>query len=123
MSLHRYLNFENFFQALCHISAISLVIFCVHKFIQDEDLTEISFKRFLDDEESIYPEISLCLSEPYRKENLKALGDGINSSAYNDFLHGELWDDRMLDINYHKVTLDIKEYLIDTASTGKENEE
>ena len=103
------------FQFLCTCAAIFLVVVCIFEFRKDEDLTEVSFKRFHEDEESIYPEISICLSDAYLEDRLKSMGEGINATTYEKFLKGELWDERMSVIDYSDVTKNIKNYLLGTC--------
>ena len=104
-----------FFQVLCTCAAIVLGMVCILEFRKDEDLTEVSFKRFHEDEESIYPEISICISDAYLEDRLKSIGDGINAITYEKFLEGELWDERMSVIDYNNVTKNIKDYLLGTC--------
>lgn len=119
MGMSTYLNVVSFFQFLCIISAITLGILCILEFVKDEDLTEVSFKRFNEDEESIYPEITICMSDAYLGNKLNMFGEDITETAYERFLKGQLWDDRMLDIDYNNVTLDIEDYLIETCIKQK----
>ena len=106
----KYLNIDTFFQILCVITTLGLGSYVIYQYILDEDLTEVSFKKFHEDEESIYPEISICLTDAYLDDELKKKGEGINSNSYRKFLNGELWDEGMAKIDYYNVTLDIKFY-------------
>ena len=74
----KYLNVDTFFQTLCIIATICLVSYVIHQYIKDEDLTEVSFKKFHEDKESIYPEISICLTDAYLDDRLKTIGEEIN---------------------------------------------
>ena len=117
--MNKYLSIDTFFQILCVISTICLGSYVIYQYILDEDLTEVSFKKFHEDDESIYPEISVCLTDAYLDNRLKQLGAGINGRSYRKFLNGEHWDDRMAKIDYDNVTLDIKDYLIETCIRQK----
>ena len=62
--------------------------------------------------------MSILIVNPYINERLKAYGDGINSVTYSKFLAGQHWDERMLNISYDDVTVDLKDYFVgyDTLS-------
>ena len=102
-------------ESFCILATAALVIVCLVQFHYDEDLTEVSFKRFLEDKESIYPEISICIGDAYLGENFRSFGDGINETTYEQFLIGKLWDIRMLDIDYNNVTINIEDFIRETC--------
>ena len=102
-------------RCICFSAAIVLCAVCVIEYQMDEDLTEVSFKRFLEDDESIYPEITICISDAYLGDRLRTIGNGINETTYEKFLKGELWDKRMLGIDYNNVTVHIEEFIKETC--------
>ena len=87
------------FKVLCIAATISMLVYCGYEFLQNKDLSEISFVSFNEDKNSIYPQISLCFLEQYLEDELEKYGSGINSTSYAKFLKGEIWDDRMKDID------------------------
>ena len=119
LTMGKYLNTDTFFQILCVMTTIGLGSYVIYQYILDEDLTEVSFKKYHEDDESIYPEISICLTDAYLDDQLKKNGKEINSNSYRKFLNGELWDDRMAKIDYYNVTLDIKDYILETCIRQK----
>ena len=75
----------------------------------DEDLTQVNFKRFHEEQEDIYPSVSLCFMNPYLPEMFGINNEtNISLHEYLHFLQGNLWKPEILTIDYHKVTLDIK---------------
>ena len=100
------------FNVLCLAATISLVYWCLHGYLQDDNLSEITFTKFNKDESSPYPELTLCLQNPFLEDKLKDLGTGINSSTYRQYLQGELWDDRMVDVDFDNVTINLENYLL-----------
>ena len=58
--------------------------------------------------------MTICLRKPYIEDKLKNFGKGINGQSYDKFLKGDLWDKRMLEIDYDNVALDIKKYVTKT---------
>ena len=115
----KYVNLDTFFQIICVIATICLGAYVIRQYVMDEDLTEVSFKKFHEDKDSIYPEISICLTDAYLGDQLKEIGEEINGKTYKKFLNGELWDDRMAQIDYDNVTLDIRDYILETCIRQK----
>ena len=64
------------------------------------------------DEESIYPGMTICIDKPFETYKLKSFGSGINKTTYKQFIQGRLRDERMLNINFDSVVIDMKDYLI-----------
>ena len=78
----------------------------------NEDVSQVTFKEFHETEESIYPSLTVCFSHIYYVDNFDRYGKGINFSTFSQFLSGEHWDDKMVDIDYDDVTLDFDKYLM-----------
>ena len=108
-----YRMFHILVQTICVVVAIGLACLCVHKYCLDDDLAEINFQTFNDQEHAIYPSITLCFMGPdiFLKNKLKRFGSSISQSKYSNFLQGIIWDDTMRDIDFDEVTINIKDYL------------
>ena len=104
------------YHGLCGFAALGFTIFCVHLYVLDEDVAQIEFKEFNRDNEHIYPTVTLCFRHPLLGEKLLKFGEGINVSTYTSFLIGDLWDNRMAQIDYDDVSIDIENYLLGNQS-------
>ena len=104
-------NWTRIFHFVCSICAFSLTCWCIYKYMKDEDVSLVNYKRYHSDENSIYPSLTLCFNNPFINDKLTEYGNGINTSTYSKFLKGLHWDERMVNINYDNVTLDIDQYL------------
>ena len=105
-------NTEKSFIACCHLVTTCLTIYCIHRYIKNEDSTEVKYTDFHTDENSIYPSMSFCFRDPFIEEKFISYGLGFNASSYKEFLKGELWDERMLNIKYDEVTPSLSENLL-----------
>ena len=92
-----------------------MVIYDINTYIKDEDVTEITYKLYNQDEESVYPEITICVDSPWRDDQLHAYGDGVNNTTYENYLRGRSFNKHMIDIDFDKISIDITEYLIDAC--------
>ena len=104
-------NWTRIFHLICSISAFSLTCWCIYKYMKDEDVSLVNYKRYHSDKNSIYPSLTLCFNNPFLNDRLESFGKGINTTTYSKFLKGLHWDERMVDINYDNVTLDINQHL------------
>ena len=101
------------FKAICVSGAIATVIWCCYEYNKNEDMCEVYFKLFLEDEWSIYPDITISIPHQLNEEALeKTFGGQINSSLYRKILQGRIWDDRTLEVPIDTVTLNVDDYLI-----------
>ena len=103
-------RFNAFFTTCCTLATIVTVSWCIFNYLKDEDLTVVNFMEFQREEVDIYPTVSICFTTPYEKEKLA--GSGTDLVNYTDFLTGELWDEKLLTIDYDEVSLDIKDYFL-----------
>ena len=94
--------------ALC---CLTVLIINVYEYILDEDISRIDFKEFNSNENHIYPTVTMCFTKPLLEDKLMKYGLNINSKTYNDYINGDLWDDRMASIDYDDVSIDFDSYL------------
>ena len=103
-------HFQNAFKFVCLTAAVSMIIYCTNDFLENNNISEVSFLRFNQDEESIYPQLTICLLNEFSllDDKLKQLGKGINTSSYIRFLKGEIWDNRMVGLDIEEITIKLK---------------
>ena len=99
-------------QFICTSATIAFICFCLYKYSQNDDVSQVTFQEFHKKKDNLYPSVSICLSSIFYEENLKSYGDGINISTYTDFMSGEYWDDRIDKVDYDNVTLNFSNYLL-----------
>ena len=104
-----------FFKLLCIVATTALVIWCCWEFGKDEDVCEVLFKRFREDEESIYPALMFTMRTQFNETVLRAYDKSFNGKKYERFLHGFYRDEKMLDIDYDKVNMQLKDYLLEAC--------
>ena len=100
-----------YFRIICALATFALTCWCLVKLIKNEDVSQIEFVNFNDNKDRPYPSLTICFWNPFLNEVLETYGDGINTSTYSRFLQGEIWDDRMLSIDYDLVTVSLENYL------------
>ena len=106
--------FKYIFHALCGVATVGFTIYCVYQYLLDEDVARIEFAEFNSEINNIYPTITLCFPSPLLEDKLAKYGKGINATTYSSFLTGQhnSWDDRMAQIDYDDVSLNIEKYFL-----------
>ena len=100
------------FNITCILATIGTTGWSIYIFVQNSDVCLVDYIPYNQDANSIYPSISIVIGNPFIKENLKIHGENITPTVYSQFLEGEYWDDRMMNISYDNVTVDINDYLL-----------
>ena len=102
------------FLLICVITTVGLTIYCIYQYSLNEDVSQISFKHYHEDEDSIYPAITLCFTDYMNRSLFK---DAFSETEYKDFMKGKYWSDEMSKIDYDEVVIDINEYILAIVQT------
>ena len=82
------------------------------QYMLDKDVSRIDFVEFHSDKNSLYPAISFCLNKPFMFLEKELKKYGTNATAYEAFLLGNIEDSKLTKIDYNKVTLQFKDFLV-----------
>ena len=97
------------FHVICVFATAGMVGFWIYKFELDKDIASMNYKKYFDTEDDTIPVLSICLSDPFLEDKLNK--HKINISTYKNFLFGEMFEERLMSIDYESVTIDLKDYL------------
>ena len=100
------------FEYVCLISFFCCASWCIITYLLDRDTCLVDLKLYNENPNHVYPSISILIINPFLDERLKAYGADINAISYSKFLAGQHWDERMLNIDYDNVTIDLNDYFI-----------
>ena len=101
--------------ALCFIATAGFSIQCLYKYLENEDVSKTTFKKFHERSDSRYPVTTLCFKNPFIEKKLRYYGENVDIASYLSFLNGNFWSDRMLSIDYDNVTVSLHDNLIGIA--------
>ena len=106
--------FYGIFRIICILAALRLTIKGVSKYLKNEDLAQVDYRKFHESPKDMYPTITICLHGLliFSSSKLSSIGVGINETTYSMFLMGKHWDERMVRIDYDNVTIDIDDYIL-----------
>ena len=105
-----YKHLARIFHFICIASTICLVIWCLIVYVQNNDISRVDFEKFHSDVSDIYPSFSLCFGDVLLSNKLAK--HGVNKSYYLDFLKGNFWEKRLIDIDYNDVSVNLVDYLL-----------
>ena len=101
--------FRYFFVFLCFFTTLLMCIYWGYKYLLDEDLSVIKYRRFHEKENDYHPTVSFCLRNPFSRQSLNI--HRVTPALYLKYLRGEYISEEMLMINYSNVTTDISEHI------------
>ena len=100
------------FKLVCTIFTIILIGKWIETYCLDEDMTIIENSSYYNDETDVFPVMSLCFKQTFKDKQFETFDRNINGSNYEKFLHGEYFDQNMIDIDYDSVSINISDYII-----------
>ena len=78
---------------------------------EDRDIGVVDYE-LLDKADVELPVLSLCFQQPLLKDTLKDTDPNVTTRTYLKYLKGKLFDQRLQNIDYFNVTLDLNKYFL-----------
>ena len=104
------------FFIICLFATVSLSIYSFRRYLKIDDLTVLKDTNFFSSKEAIYPSLTFCILSPFLEYEFERFkDDAINMYSYIEFLKGEIWDDRLADIDYDNVTVSLESNILDAS--------
>ena len=132
MASKTYLAFSFLIHAICIALAILMSVMLVIKYLKNEDTPKISYKKFDESPEDVYPEITICFKQSrlsdtiYKEKYLKE--HDLDSSTYHGYLEGDkkFWKnqkvvDSSAKVDFDRATLGLKRFINHYNATYHEN--
>ena len=105
------------FKALCVVSASFMVGYWIYKYHANEDITTIEYKKLRNGDDVVFPELTICFTDPFLNEKLRKIDGKLNRQQYVEYLKGNVKDSdkTFMNIDYEGITFDLFEYLEDVS--------
>ena len=58
----------NIFHLICVVLTFSIIGYWIYKFTLNESIVSLEYKNFYDTSEDVYPLMSLCFKNPFKKD-------------------------------------------------------
>ena len=107
-----FLKIDFLFKGSCMIATISIIVYWIHVYRKNEDVSHIEVKSIETMKEITIPELSLCLIQPFLDEKLHKISPELGRKNYASYLVGEFNVTEMYRrIDFDNVTIDLVEHL------------
>ena len=80
--------------------------------VEDRDIGVVDYVLIEEAVDIKPPVASLCFIDPFIRSKLEKLFPGIDSSSYLDLLKGESFDEKMKNVDYLNVSLNLDEFVL-----------
>ena len=109
---------------VCIVIVIIDIIHNISTFFKNEDLCEVRYKPFHDDQTAIYPSLTMCLNTPFSQNDvIPSLGSIDGSSNYESYLIGQNHtNEDFYKVEYENVSLQEKDFLIGVVVKNKDSQ-
>ena len=119
---------SKFFRILCLVITGYLFHRGCKRYVEDQSSTVIEYRTFQETKQDIYPTITLCTFIDalknrlglYDRKKLNEIYDIKDPWEYINFLEGNIWEDKMMRVNYDDVTLDLRDHIERLIVMGNE---
>ena len=102
----------NTFKYLCTLTTCIMVGYWVYKYHSNEDITLTEYKAFSSDVNAMYPELSICLSNPFLTSKFEEVNTNVTKEIYLEYLKGEtMLNDTGLNIDYEQVSPNLSDFI------------
>ena len=103
---------DNVFRLLCGITALSMVIYWIVKYQQNIDQDSIYYEKINQIENFKYPELSICVADPYFKESFEDLEINITTHEYHNYLVGKTDPNSVYrSIDFNNISINLTQYI------------
>ena len=111
----------NIFRCLCIVTTGAMVGYWIIKFHNNEDTTVIEY-RSPKNKMTIYPELTICIRNPFLNVKLKEIDQRLNQETYLQYLKGHhMFNESYGTIDYDHVTVDLFDHLQKLEIYWKDN--
>ena len=101
---------ERIFCSICCITAIYFTLFCLYTFGLDKDLCTVTFKKFYQTEEDVFPSLSLCFKNPFIENDLGKAYDDENETYFLNYLKGIGDMSKQLILRHESFEMNVDKY-------------
>ena len=106
---------------ICFITVLIYALINIRSFLQNEDLCEVSFKKFHNTKDDIYPSMTICQNTPFDQNRFDdGSDDNVNISTYENYLVGKQnVSQKFANIKYKNVSIQLNNFLIKAYAVEK----
>ena len=96
----------------CVLATIGTSVWQILTYLKNEEVTEVSFRRYHDSKHDVYPSVTLCFPNQFNDSELQQSGEGTSAESYAAFLQGKLWNPDLVNASFDRISMDLKQYIL-----------
>ena len=100
-------------KTVCVFLALVLVGTWLYRYNLDEDSTVIEERSYFDNQDDVFPVMSICFKQTFQEFHPKEHGTNLTALDYHKFLIGESYHPSMKEIDYHSVSTNISDFVLE----------
>ena len=90
-----------------------MVGFWVYKYQRNDDITLTEYSALGSDINALYPELSICISNPVMDSKLTSINSSLTKDMYQKYLKGETTlNETGTNVDYEQISLNLVDFLI-----------
>ena len=111
------------FRLICLVTTLSMICYGIYRYLLNEDVSTIQFRRFNGIDKDIYPTFTLCFSGfgIYNRRKIRSLTSGDNKE-YRNFLLGRYWNEEFLKLAQKNITLEARDIITELSMHAQDEE-
>ena len=106
-----YGRLATFFRVLCWFATLTAICYWLFIYSLNEDVCIIDNKKYYEHPSYVFPVLSVCFRNPFSTTQFQNETQEFNETEYIEFLKGDYFSKRLMEIDYHRIRLNISDYI------------
>ena len=103
---------KHLIKTACVLVTLVLVGFWLYRYILDENSSVVEGRYYFEEEDDIFPVMSLCFKQTFPKFDFKSPSENLTAVDYHNFLIGEHYHPLLREVDYHSVSTNISDFVL-----------
>ena len=99
------------FRSICWCGTVIVLSYWVYLYSLDNDVCLVDYKKYYDAPDHSFPQLSLCVREPYLSSQLKIENLTIDPEIYSEFLRGKKFSSTLSKMRFSDILINANDYI------------
>ena len=106
---HKFLGYA--FRSICWCGTVIILSYWIYLYSLDDDVCLVDYKKYYDTPDHSFPQLSLCVREPFLSSRLKTKNATIDPEIYSEFLRGKNFSSTLSKMNHSDILINANDYI------------
>ena len=107
----RYKMLNYAFRCICWCGTVIILAYWIYLYSLDDDVCLVDYKKYYDTPDHSFPQLSLCVREPYLSSRLKTENVTIDPEIYSEFLRGQKFSSTLSKMRFSDILINANDYI------------